>query len=160
MGNFRKEETMASRLERYENRNREGRAYPASPFHLFEDFFNDWAFKNLEDRSAEGWTPSADIYEKDGDIKLMISLPGMSEKEIDIKVEGQILTVSGERKSPESEGCTYHRKESRFGSFARSFSLPDSADPNNITADYKNGILAITIPQKPEVKPRTIKVNI
>jgi len=156
---IRKEKIMASRIERYENRNKAGRNYPTSPFRLFEDFFNDWAFKSLEDRHTEGWTPHTDIAEKDGNLQLMVSLPGMDEKEIDIKMEGQVLTVQGERKSPESEGFTYHRRESHYGSFSRSFTLPDSADLGNIKADYKNGILAVTIPQKPEVKPRTIKVN-
>ena len=151
---------MASATERLENRRKSSQRYPASPFRLFEDFFNDWAVRSLEDRNAEGWAPPADIYEKDGNIQLMISLPGMDEKEIELRVEGAVLTVRGNRKSPESEGYTYHRKESRHGNFSRSFTLPETSDPNSIKADYKNGILAITIPQKPEVKPRTIKVNI
>lgn len=150
---------MAPRIERYENRNKPGRSYPVSPFRLFEDFFNDWALKSLEDSQTEGWAPLADIFERDGNIQLMISLPGMNEKEIDIKVEGQILTVRGERKSPDLEGAIYHRRESRYGNFSRSFTLPESADVNNVKADYKNGILVVSIPQKPEVKPRTIKVN-
>lgn len=150
---------MAIGIERYGNRRKTGQRYPASPFRVFEDYFNDWALKSLEDREAEDWTPLADITEKDGNFQLMITLPGMNEKDIDIKIEGQTLTIRGERKSAESDGYTYHRRESRTGTFSRSFTLADSSDLNNIKADYRHGILAVTIPQKPEVKPRTIKVN-
>ncbi len=135
------------------------RAFPASPFRLFEDFFNDWAFRSLESRRGESWTPAADVVEKEGNLHLMASLPGMSEKEIELKIEGQVLTIQGERKSQESNGYTFHQQESHYGPFSRSFTLPDSTDLDGIKADYKNGILDITVPQKPEVKPRTIKVN-
>jgi HSP20 family protein len=91
---------------------------------------------------------------------LMIALPGVNEKEIELKVEGQVLTVKGERKSLETDGYAYHQMESHYGVFSRSFTLPDSTDLENIRADYKNGLLTIGIPAKPEVKPRTIKVNV
>ncbi len=129
--------------------------YPASQFRLFEDFFNDWATRTWRD--AEGWTPPVDILEKDGNILLMLSLPGMSERDVDLKIEGQVLTVKGERKS--QEGYGYHQTESFYGTFSRSFTLPDSVDLSSIKADYKNGILTITVPQKPEVRPRTIKIS-
>jgi HSP20 family protein len=149
---------MTLKMERYEERNKPGQTYPASPFRLFEDFFNDWALKSWGDR-RDGWTPPVDIFEKEGNLQIMVSLPGINEKEIELKIEGQVLTIQGERKSAESEGYTYHRKESNFGNFSRSFTLTDSMDLGNIKADYKNGILAVSIPQKPEVKPRTIKIN-
>jgi len=148
---------MAPNIVRSENSERPARNYPASPFRLFEDFFNDWAFRSMEDRRSETWTPAVDVIEKDGNLILMASLPGMTEKDIELKVEGQVLTIKGERKS--QEGYTYHQQESRCGTFSRSFSLPDSANLENIRADYKNGILSVSIPQKPETKPRTIKVN-
>ena len=84
----------------------------------------------------------------------------MNEKDIDLKVEGQVLTIRGERKSHEANGYTYHQQESNYGPFSRAFTLPDSTDLDNIKAEYKNGILTISVPLKPEVKPRTIKVNI
>lgn len=133
--------------------------YPASPFRMFEDFFNDWAFRSMESRRGETWTPAVDVVEKDGNLHLMVSLPGLSEKDIELKVEGQVLTIKGERKSQEFEGYTYHQQESYYGTFARSFTLPDSTDLDNIKADYKNGILNVLVPQKPEIKPRTIKVS-
>ena len=150
---------MAPNITRSERTERLERNYPASPFRLFEDFFNDWAFRSLEDRRAEAWAPPVDILEKDGNLILMASVPGMTEKDIDLKIEGQVLTVKGERKSQEDSGYTYHQQESRYGTFSRSFKLPDSADLEKVEADYKNGILTITVPQKPEVRPRTIKVN-
>jgi HSP20 family protein len=137
-----------------------GRNYPVTPFRLFEDFFNDWAVRATEGRRPEAWNPPVDVVEREGNLLLMISLPGVNEKEIGLKVEGQVLTIKGERKSLESEGFTYHQMEGHYGNFSRSFTLPDSTDLDNIKADYKNGVLTISIPQKPEVKPRTIKVNV
>jgi HSP20 family protein len=136
------------------------RNYPASPFRLFEDFFNDWALRSLEGRRGEAWTPPVDMAERDGNLILMVSIPGVNEKDIELKIEGQVLTVKGDRKSQELEGYTYHQQESYYGAFSRSFALPDSTDLGSIKADYKNGVLTVTVPQKPEVKPRTIKVNI
>jgi HSP20 family protein len=150
---------MVPNIIRSENSEKSARSYPASPFRLFEDFFNDWAFHSMEDRRSESWTPAVDIMEKDGTLILMASLPGVAEKEIELKVEGQVLTIKGERKSPEASGFTCHQRESQNGAFARSFTLPDSASLENVRADYRNGILTISIPQKPEAKPRTIKVN-
>ena len=136
------------------------RTYPASPFRLFEDFFNDWAFRSVEGRrAADTWTPAVDVVEKEGNLHLMAALPGLNEKDIELKIEGQVLTIKGERKSQESEGYAYHQQESYYGAFSRSFTLPDSTDLDSIKADYKNGILSILVPQKPEVKARTIKVN-
>jgi HSP20 family protein len=140
--------------------NKAGRNYPASPFRVFEDFFNDWAVRSMENRRSEGWVPAVDVLEKDGNLILMASLPGLSEKEIELKIEGQVLTIRGERKSLDQEGYTYHQAESRTGAFNRSFTLPETTALDNIKADFKNGVLAITVPQKPEVKPRTIKVSI
>ena len=151
---------MAPNIVRSQNETSPTRNYPASPFRLFEDFFNDWALRSIDDRRSESWTPAVDIMEKDGNLLLMASIPGMNDKEIEIKIEGQVLTIKGERKSQETAGYIYHQQESRHGAFSRSFSLPDSANLENIRAEYKNGILAISIPQKPESKPRTIKVNI
>jgi len=150
---------MTPNIVRSENTEKPNRNYPASPFRLFEDFFNDWAIRSIDDRRSETWTPPVDVIEKDGSLILMASLPGMTEKDIELKVEGQVLTIKGERKSQEAAGYTYHQQESRYGPFSRSFTLPDSANLENIRAEYKNGILSVSVPQKPESKPRSIKVN-
>jgi len=149
---------MAPKITRSESPDK-SLTYPASPFRLFEDFFNDWAFRSMEGRRSDTWTPAVDVVEKDGNLHLMVSLPGLNEKDIELKIEGQVLTVRGERKSKESEGYAYHQQESFCGSFSRAFTLPDSTDLENIKAEFKNGVLIVMVPQKSEVKPRTIKVN-
>jgi HSP20 family protein len=126
---------------------------------LFEDFFNDFPATMWGDQK-ESWTPAVDILEKDGNLILHAELPGMSEKEIDVKLEGNTLTLKGERKmDKEEKKNNYHRVESFYGSFTRSFRLPETVDTEKISADYKNGILTVTIPQKPEVRPREIPVS-
>jgi HSP20 family protein len=135
-----------------------GSRYPASPFRMFEDFFNDWAWNSIgSDRSR--CAPAVDILDKDGSLVLRMELPGLSEKDIDIKVEGSVLTVSGERKNLEAEGFIYHKMESPTGPFTRSFTLPETVDLDSIKANCKNGVLIVTLAQKPEVKPRTIKIS-
>lgn len=127
---------------------------------LFEEFFNDFPFPSVfEDRDR--WVPSVDILEKDGNLILRAELPGMTEKDIDLKLEGDTLTLKGERKlENEDKKANYHRIESYHGSFTRSFRLPETVDSEKISAEYKNGVLTVTIPQKPEVRPREIPVSV
>jgi HSP20 family protein len=127
---------------------------------LFEDFFEDLPFFSYrEDRSH--WNPAVDILEKDGNLVLRAELPGMTEKQIELKVEGDALILKGERKmESEDKKENYHRIESYHGSFTRTFRLPETVDTHKISADYKDGILTVTLPQKPEVKPREIPVSV
>jgi len=128
---------------------------------LFEEFFNDFPFSNSFQNSRETYSPAVDILEKDGDLILRAELPGMTEKQIELKVEGNTLTLKGERKMEnEDKKSNYHRVESFYGSFMRTFRLPDTVSMDKISADYKNGVLTITLPQKPEVKPREIPVSV
>jgi HSP20 family protein len=128
--------------------------------HLFEDFFNDFPFANFSPEQKENWIPAVDILEKGGNLILRAELPGMDEKEIDLKLEGNTLTLKGERKmDKEDKKNNYHRIESFYGSFTRSFRLPETVDLEKISADYKNGVLTVTIPQRPEVRPREIPVS-
>ena len=128
---------------------------------LFEDFFNDFPFSNSIPENRENWMPSVDILEKDGNLILRAELPGMSEKQIDLKLEGNTLTLKGERRmEKEDDKTNYHRVESFYGSFTRSFRLPDTVNSEKISADFKNGVLTITIPQRPEVRPREIPVSV
>jgi HSP20 family protein len=125
---------------------------------LFDDFLNDTLMPSLP-RVSENWLPAVDVLEKDGNLILRAEIPGMNEKDIDLKLEGSVLTLKGEKRQESQENRdNYHRMESYYGSFSRSFTLPESADRDQIKADYKNGILTITIPQKPEVRPREIPV--
>jgi HSP20 family protein len=134
--------------------------YPISPFRMFEDFFNDWVYRSAGPQ-AEGFKPAVDILEKDGNLILCVELAGVDEKDIDLKLEASVLTIKGERRpEPESDKCTWHQVESSYGAFSRSFSLPDTVDTEKISANFKNGVLVVSLPQKPEVKPRSIKVTI
>jgi HSP20 family protein len=128
---------------------------------LFEDFFNDFPFSSSFSENRENWMPSVDILEKEGNLVLRAELPGMNEKQIELKLEGNTLTLKGERKmEKEDDKTNYHRVESFYGSFTRSFRLPDTVDAEKISADYKNGVLTVTIPQRPEVRPREIPVSV
>jgi HSP20 family protein len=127
---------------------------------LFEGFFEDFPCFSYPETNNQ-WNPAVDILEKDGNLVLRAELPGMTEKQIELKVEGDTLILKGERKmDSEDKKENYHRVESYHGSFTRSFRLPDSVDLDKISADYKNGVLTVTLPQKPEVKPREIPVSV
>ena len=131
-----------------------------TPSRLFEEFFNDFPFSSTPE-TRESWIPAVDILEKDGNLILRAELPGMTEKQIELKLEGNTLTLKGERKMEnEDKKSSYHRVESFYGSFTRSFRLPDTVDAEKINAEYKNGVLMVTIPQKPEVRPREIPVSV
>ncbi len=137
------------------------RSLKPSTNRFFDEFFNDLPFISAFSEDREYFVPSVDIIEKDGNVILHAELPGMSEKDIDLKLEGNTLTLKGEKKiENENKKSSYHRIESFHGSFSRSFRLPDTVDFENINAEYKNGVLTITIPQKPEVKPREIPVSV
>jgi HSP20 family protein len=134
------------------------RIWPETPS-LFEEFMNDPFFASFS-RPTDNWAPAVDILEKDGNLLLRAELPGVNEKDIELKIEGNILLLKGEKKREhKEERNNYHRMESFYGSFTRSFTIPDSVDRDHIKADYKNGILTVTIPQKPEVRPREIPVQ-
>ena len=124
---------------------------------FFDEFFNDF---QPSSRGRENWLPPVDILEKDGNLILRVEIPGVNEKEVDVKLEGNVLTLKGERKLEKQDNKeNYHRIETFYGTFSRSFTLPETVNRDGIKAEYKNGILTITIPQKPEVRPREIPVS-
>src|SRR5437867_4652447 len=127
---------------------------------LRPSLFRDFPFDSFASRS-ESWVPAVNILEKDGNLILQAELPGFDEKSIDLKLEGNVLTLKGERKlENESDRANYHRVESFYGNFERSFTLPETIQTDKIKAEYKNGILTVVIPQKPEVQPRQIPVAV
>jgi HSP20 family protein len=131
-----------------------------SPFRMFEDFFNNWAFHTALNRRGDSYKPPVDILEKDNMLIMRCELPGLDEKDLDLKLDGRTLTIKGERKpEPEGSGYHYHQIEAAYGAFSRSFDLPNSVDADKISASFSNGVLTVKIPQKPEIQPRTIKVN-
>jgi HSP20 family protein len=106
--------------------------------------------------------PPVDIFQtSDHELVLKAELPDMSRDDIDITVENFVLTVKGEKKvSNEVKDEQYHHVERRYGSFSRSFSLPQTVDANRVAAEYKNGVLTVRLPLREEAKPRTIKVDV
>jgi HSP20 family protein len=105
------------------------------------------------------WSPAVDIYETDNEVVLKAEVPGVNQKDIDIQVENNTLTLLGERKiDKETVRENYHRIERSYGSFVRSFTLPGTVDQEKIRADYKDGVLKIEMPKREETKPKQIKV--
>ena len=106
------------------------------------------------------FVPPVDIYEDERSITLKVEVPGMDEKDLDIKLENNTLTVSGERKfEKEEKEENFHRIERRYGSFSRSFTLPNTVESENVQANYENGILSIKLAKRAEARPKQIKVT-
>ena len=110
---------------------------------------------------AATWQPLVDIYEDAEGITLSAELPAVDAKDVDIQVEGNTLTLKGERKlEKEEKRDMYHRIERTYGAFSRSFTLPNTVDVEHISAESKDGVLKVFLPKRPETKPRQIKVAV
>lgn len=121
------------------------------------DPFRDFGFA-----TANAWMPAVDIYQNgDHEVVLKAELPGMAREDIDLNIENFVLTVKGEKKlAGDVKDEQFHHVERRFGTFSRSFSLPQTVDTAKVAADYKDGILTVRIPLREEAKPRSIKVDV
>jgi len=123
-------------------------------------------FGNVLERSAEEsnlttWAPAVDIYETEHELVVKADLPEVDPKELDIRVENNLLTIRGERTFEKKVNeDNYLRVERAYGSFSRSFSLANTVNSEAIKADYLNGVLTLTIPKREEAKPKLIKVNV
>ena len=107
------------------------------------------------------FAPAVDVYEDEHNITLKIEVPGIDEKDIDVQIENNTLTVHGERKfEKEEKEENYRRVERQYGSFTRSFTLPNTVDPENVQANYDKGVLKIKLAKKAEAKPKQFKVNV
>ncbi len=110
--------------------------------------------------TASSFVPAVDIYEDEHNIVLTAETPGVEEKDLDIRVENGVLTVSGERKMEnEEKQDNFHRIERRYGRFTRSFTLPPTVDTEDVKAEFNNGVLRITLPKREEAKPKQIKIE-
>lgn len=110
--------------------------------------------------STAGFAPPVDIYDDENKITLKIEVPGIKRDDLDIRVDGNILTVSGERRLEQEEKKeNFRRVERSYGSFTRSFTLPSTADTNNIEADFNNGVLQIDVPKRAESRGKRIKIG-
>jgi|SwirhisoilCB3_FD_contig_51_1744667_length_670_multi_3_in_0_out_0_2 HSP20 family protein len=114
-----------------------------------------------ESLTSSAFVPPVDIYEDANHIVLKLEVPGMKQEDLDIQLENQMLTVRGERKfEKETKEENYHRMERRYGSFARSFTLPNTIDPESVKAHYDSGILTVELGKRAEAKPKQIKVSV
>ena len=124
---------------------------------LFTDQFGQVADENV---AAAAFMPPVDVYEDENTLQLKLEVPGVEEKDIDIRIENNMLTVRGERKfEKEEKEQNFHRIERRYGTFYRSFALPSTVDTENVQASYNAGILKLELSKKPEAQPKQIKVN-
>src|SRR5438874_13175017 len=111
--------------------------------------------------TTTGFAPPVDVYEDEHHITLKIEVPGIDEKDIDVRIENNTLTVHGERKfEKEEKEENFRRVERQYGSFTRSFTLPNTVDAEQVQAHYDKGILNIQLAKKAEAKPKQIKVNV
>lgn len=106
------------------------------------------------------WNPSVDIYENKDQIVLEAELPGMKREDFDLAIENNVITLRGERRfEKKEESDNYHRVERSYGSFTRSFTLPQTVTAEGATAEYRNGVLRVTLPKREEIKARRIEVT-
>jgi len=131
---------------------------PLASLRVFEDAFTRMV---NEPRATRPWSPAVDIYETENELVLKADVPDVDPKEIDVRVENQTLTVSGERKfEQDKESKGFHRIERSYGSFVRSFAVPNTFDTEKINAGFKNGVLTVTLPKKEAAKPRQVKIEV
>ncbi len=131
---------------------------PLANLRLFEDAFSRML---SEPQANRPWSPAVDIYETENELVLKADLPDVDLKDIDVRVENQTLTVAGTRKFEKEQNTKgYHRIERSYGDFVRSFAVPNTFDTDKISAEYKNGVLSVTLPKKEAAKPRQVKVEV
>ena len=127
----------------------------------FNTFFENFAEVSGKDQLAAGtFVPPVDVYEDEQNLVLKLEVPGMNEDDLNVSLENNTLTVSGERKfEKEEKEENFHRIERRYGSFSRTFRLPNTVDAEKVDAAYDKGILKITLGKRAEAKPKQIKVG-
>jgi HSP20 family protein len=123
---------------------------------IFDDVAQDWTG---DANTASGWLPETDIYETEASLVLQADLPGFKANDIDIVVENNVLTIRGERQlDPKVERENFHRMERSFGKFSRSFTLPTGVEAQKIQANYKNGVLSLTLEKAEHARPKRIQI--
>ncbi len=135
------------------------------PFHglfdrVFDNFWNDSDFVADGEAGRRTWLPAVDIYESDEAFVATADLPGLKKDDIDVSIENNVLTVSGERKFEKSDDeGTFRRVERSYGTFRRSFTLPRGVDPSKVEAKFEDGVLTLTLPKSEMAKSRKITVS-
>ena len=130
---------------------------PLTNARVFEDAFNRLFNEPATNRP---WAPAVDVYETENELVLKADLPAVDLNDIDVRVENQTLTISGERKfEQQNNSQAFHRIERSYGKFSRSFSVPSVFDTEHIAAEYQNGVLTVKLPKKETAKPRQVKIE-
>jgi HSP20 family protein len=131
------------------------RQFNTLPMHLADFFRKDWEAP----LSTTAWNPSVDILENDNEVVVKAELPGINAKDIEVRLENNVLMLKGERRfEKETKDENYYRVEREYGNFSRAFVLPTAVNADNVIAEYKDGILKIIMPKKEETKPKPIKI--
>jgi HSP20 family protein len=128
---------------------------------VFDDFFGNHLQRGSNATAAAGvWSPSVNVHEDVDNYYVEAELPGMSKDDIQVEVENNVLSLRGERRfEKKEEKSSYHFVERSYGSFYRSFALPKNVDSDSISAEYKDGVLHLTLPKREEVKPRKVSIG-
>jgi HSP20 family protein len=122
--------------------------------------FQETLSRAFQEPAARPWTPAVDIFETENEVTLKMDVPEVELADIQIRLENEVLTVSGDRKwVGQASDKGYHRIERSYGAFARTFTLPKTVNAEQVRAELKNGVLIITLPKKELAKPRIIKVD-
>src|SRR5947209_20304700 len=128
---------------------------------LFMSNLNPAQEQDSDFLTTGNFIPPVDVYEDEHNVTLRLEAPGIDEKDLDVRIENNTLTVRGERKfNSEEKEENFHRIERRYGSFTRSFTLPNTVNPEDVHAGYNNGVLEIKLGKRAEAKPKQIKVGI
>ncbi len=127
----------------------------------FNRFFENRFSTSTEEQTLTAWASAVDVYETENELVIKADLPQVSEKELDVRVENNMLTIRGERKFEQKvKEENYLRMERAYGSFSRSFSLPNTVNTEAVQAEYKEGVLTVTLPKRAESKPKQVKINV
>ncbi len=128
---------------------------------FFGEGFDPFGRFGEENWSLAAWAPACDIYETDNEIVVKAELPEVKKEDVKVSVENNILTIHGERKfSEETKRENYHRLERSYGEFTRSFTLPSFVETSKINAEFKDGMLRVTMPKREEAKPKQVEVKV
>ena len=135
---------------------------PAAQLSTWLDEFLDDGWLNWPSRVETAWSPRVDVVENENAFELHAELPGIDKKDINVSVENGVLTINGERKAEKEEekDGNYRYYERTYGSFRRSFRLPEHVDAGKIKANHKNGVLELSIPKTEAAKPKPIEVKV
>jgi HSP20 family protein len=127
----------------------------------FNDLFDRFWSGSLEPMQLGRWTPAIDISETDDQVLVQAEVPGMDAGDIDVSLEGNVLTLRGEKKDQrEEKGENFHRVERQYGSFMRSIQLPTDVVAEKVTATFRNGVLEVTLPKSEEAKPKRVAIDV